>query len=107
MKWISVVFGLVVFSLVLGTARPVAAFECPNQFKAAAAEIGKAVAAVKGLSGQKKKEAHILLDDAKMWLASARHNHAKPQGRLDHGRAVAKAITAAGYAKAAVALANS
>ncbi len=44
---------------------------------------------------------HVLLDDAKMRLSSARHNHAKPQGRYDHARAIAKAEAARGYAVAA------
>ena len=43
----------------------------------------------------------MLLDDAKMVLAGARHNHEKPQGRLDHARAIAKADSARGYAVAA------
>jgi len=42
-----------------------------------------------------------LLDDAKMRLAAARHNHGKPQGRFDHARSIAKAVAAQGYARAA------
>jgi hypothetical protein len=44
---------------------------------------------------------HALIDDAKMRLASARHNHEKPQGIYDHARAIAKADSAKGYAVAA------
>lgn len=44
---------------------------------------------------------HALLDDAKMILAGAKHNHAKPQGPYDHARAIAKADSALGYARAA------
>ena len=44
---------------------------------------------------------HALLDDAKSRLASAKHNHEKPQGRFDHARALAKADSALAYATAA------
>ena len=44
---------------------------------------------------------HALLDDAKMLLAGAQHNHEKPQGPYDHARAIAKADAALGYAQAA------
>jgi hypothetical protein len=44
---------------------------------------------------------HSLLDDAKMILAGAKHNHEKPQGTYDHARAIAKADTALGHARAA------
>jgi hypothetical protein len=44
---------------------------------------------------------HALLDDAKTLLSSGEHNHAKPQGKYDHARAIAKADSAAGYAVAA------
>ncbi len=36
-----------------------------------------------------------------MLLAGAKHNHEKPQGPLDHARAIAKADAARGYAVAA------
>ena len=54
-------------------------------------------------SGMKAEMAliHALLDDAKMHLVSARHNHEKPQGRYDHARSIAKADAALGYAVAA------
>ncbi len=44
---------------------------------------------------------HALLDDARMLLAGAKHNHDKPQGPFDHGRAIAKAEAAKGYATGA------
>jgi hypothetical protein len=44
---------------------------------------------------------HALLDDAKSWLISAKHNHESPQGSFDHARAMAKADAALGYASAA------
>ncbi len=82
------------------------AFECPKHFAEAQALIDK----VKGdmgsdMSKQMPKEqmalVHSLLDDAKMILAGAKHNHEKPQGAYDHARAIAKADTALGYARAA------
>ena len=82
------------------------AFECPKHFKAAQAAIDKVLGDMKGDMSKKmpKQEmalVHALLDDAKMRLASARHNHAKPQGKYDHARALAKADAALGYAVAA------
>ena len=50
---------------------------------------------------------HTLLDDAKMLLHSAKHNHEKPAaGTLDHARALAKADSAKSYAEAAETLAK-
>jgi len=81
------------------------AFECPKHFKAAQAAIDKVIGDMKGdMSKKMPKEdmalVHALLDDAKMLLASARHNHEKPQGKYDHARALAKADAALGYANA-------
>ena len=82
------------------------AFECPKHFKAAQAAIDKVIGDMKGDMSKKMPKAdmalvHALLDDAKMRLASARHNHEKPQGKYDHARALAKADAALGYANAA------
>ncbi len=86
------------------------AFECPRHFKKAQAAIDKVIGDMKGemsksmaKAGMKAEKTliHALLDDAKMRLASARHNHKKPQGRYDHARAIAKADAAQGYAVAA------
>ena len=50
---------------------------------------------------------HTLLDDAKMLLHSAKHNHEKPAvGSYDHARSLAKADSAKAYAEAAEALAE-
>jgi hypothetical protein len=81
------------------------AFECPNHFDEAQALIDKVLADMKGMEEQTSKEehalVHALLDDAKMRLAGARHNHEKPQGPYDHARSIAKADAALGYARAA------
>lgn len=81
------------------------AFECPKHFDDAQAVIDKVQADMKGMKGQMSKEehalVHALLDDAKMRLAGAKHNHEKPQGAYDHARAIAKADAALGYARAA------
>ncbi len=86
------------------------AFACPGHFAAAQAAIDKVTKDMKGEMSKKMKAAgmaadmalvHALLDDAKMWLAGAKHNHAKPQGKYDHGRAIAKADAAKGSATAA------
>lgn len=44
---------------------------------------------------------HALLDDAKMLLEGAKHNHEKAQGAYDHAWVIAKADAARGYAVAA------
>ncbi len=86
------------------------AFECPRHFAKAQAAIDKVIGDMKGemsksmaSAGMKPQMAliHALLDDAKMRLAGAKHNHAKPQGAYDHARAIAKADAALGYAVAA------
>ncbi len=82
------------------------AFECPKHFTAAQAAIDKVVGDMKGgmskmMAKADMAQVHLLLDDAKMLLAGAKHNHEKPQGRLDHARAIAKADSARGYAVAA------
>ena len=82
------------------------AFECPKHFTAAQAAIDKVKGDMGGdMSKKMPKEqmalVHSLLDDAKMVLASARHNHEKPQGDYDHARTIAKADSALGYATAA------
>ncbi len=82
------------------------AFGCPKAIGAAQDVIDKVKGDMKGdMSKQMPKEqmaqVHMLLDDAKMLLAGAKHNHEKPQGRLDHARAIAKADSALGYARAA------
>ena len=82
------------------------AFECPKHFAEAQAAIDKVKGDMGGdMSKQMPKEqmalVHALVDDAKMRLASAKHNHEKPQGVYDHARAIAKADAAKGYAVAA------
>ena len=86
------------------------AFECPKHFAQAQTAIDKVIGDMKGemsksmaMAGMKPQMAlvHALLDDAKMYLAGAKHNHAKPQGTYDHARAIAKADAARGYAVAA------
>ena len=92
-----------VFLLPWGTAQ---AFECPGHFAKAQAAIDKVMEDMKGdMSKKMRKEdmalVHALLDDSKSRLASAKHNHEKPQGRFDHARALAKADSALAYATAA------
>jgi len=81
------------------------AFECPKHFKEAQAAIDKVSEDMKsmgkGVSKSDHALVHALLDDAKMLLAGAKHNHEKPQGDYDHGRAIAKADAARGSAVAA------
>ncbi len=74
--------------------------------KAHTAAIDKVVGDMKGDMSKKMPKdqmalVHALLDDAKMILAGAKHNHAKPQGIYDHARAIGKADAARGFAVAA------
>lgn len=80
------------------------AFECPKHFQEAQNAIDRVAAEMQGAYGVSKHDmalVHALLDDAKMALSGARHNHEKPQGAYDHARAIAKADAAHGHAKAA------
>ncbi|WP_022941657.1 hypothetical protein [Psychromonas hadalis] len=81
------------------------AFECPVHFQVAQAKIDKVLVDMKIMDKKIAKQemalVHTLIDDAKMYLSSAQHNHEKPQGAYDHARAMAKADTALGYANAA------
>ncbi len=99
-------FKLIVAFIALTAVSSANAFECPKHFKAAQAAIDKVLGAMKGDMSKKMPKAdmalvHALVDDAKMLLASARHNHEKPQGKYDHARALAKADAALDYAAAA------
>lgn len=93
-----------VLGLALGSSGALA-FECPQHFEAAEQQIEKVMQDMEGMeammSGADMMLVHTLLDDAKMRLEGARHNHEKPQGAYDHGRAIAKADAALGYATAA------
>ncbi len=96
----------VAFATTLFSGSGAFAFECPSHFAEAQALIDKVVADMGGkMSKMMPKEqmalVHALLDEAKMMLAGAQHNHKKPQGAYDHARAIAKADAALGYAKAA------
>ncbi len=82
------------------------AFECPKHFAEAQAQIDKVAGDMGGKMSKMMPKSemalvHALLDDAKMRLAGAKHNHQKPRGRFDHARAIAKADAALGYARAA------
>lgn len=97
---------IAVAATALVIAAPAAnAFECPRHFAAAQERIDKVANDMKATAGSVAKEkmalVHALLDDAKSYLSSGRHNHEKPQGAYDHARSIAKADAAAGYALAA------
>jgi hypothetical protein len=98
-------FALLVVLTVNFAAQPARAFDCPNRFKAAQAAIDKATKGMKGMAKMMSKKdmtlVHALIDDAKMLLAGAIHNHEKPQGAYDHARSIAKAEAARGSAEAA------
>ncbi len=73
-----------IFLLPWGVAQ---AFECPKHFTAAQAAIDKVTGDMGGdMSKQMPKEqmalVHALLDEAKMILAGAKHNHEKPTNQM-------------------------
>ncbi len=80
-----------------------AAFECPAHFAEAQSAIDAATEAMNAMPDEADKGlVHSLIDDAKMWLESAHHNHEKPAaGKFDHARSIAKAHAAQGYAMSA------
>ncbi len=84
------------------------AFDCDNRIAAAESAIADATAAMNKMGDAKAQGlVHTLIDDAKMLLQSSKHNHKKAAaGKYDHGRALAKANAAQGYAKAASVLAS-
>ena len=102
------VAGAAVLLPLLVMAQGAWAFDCPNRFAAAEAAIADATTAMNKLSDATAKGlVHTFIDDAKMMLHSAKHNHAKPAaGKYDHTRAMAKANAAEGYARAATVLAG-
>lgn len=99
------VCGIVFFSL--AAAGQVAALDCSQQINEASTAVEAAGTLLKTLpAGQRKKEVHMLVDDAKMYLHGAEHNQEKPQGDLDIARCMAKSGAALGYAEAAKVLAG-
>ncbi len=102
MNWLLATSAVVLIMLTPGSAQ---AFECPKHIAAAQVAIDKVAADMAADTPWKRTEdkalVHALLDDAKSRLASAKHNHEKPQSAYDHARAIAKADAALGYAKAA------
>ena len=105
---VTLVAGAVALSLY--APRPAQAYECPKHIVDARTAINTVLEDMKGEMSKTMANAgmkfemtlvHSLLDDAKMRLASAKHNHEKPQGAYDHARAIAKADAAKGYATAA------
>ena len=105
MRIISLIVGVLTIFLVASGAN---AFECPKHFANAEGAIASATEAMNAMpDGEQKGLVHTLLDDAKTWLDSAKHNHAKPAaGSYDHARSIAKAHSAMGYAMSAEMLAK-
>jgi hypothetical protein len=95
-------------AMLAGASSAANAFSCPVEFAEAEAAIASAKTAMEAMpDGTNKGLVHTLIDDAKMLLHSAKHNHEKPAaGGYDHARAVAKARSAVGYAEAAATLAS-
>ena len=102
------IIGAFVLLPLLALSQGAWAFDCPNRFSAAEAAIAEAKRAMDAISDETAKGlVHTLIDNAKMLLHGAKHNHEKPAaGTYDHARAIAKANAAAGYAEAALILAG-
>ena len=99
-KWLFAAFAV---ALIFPTPWAAQAFEFPKHIEVAEDAIDAANDAMIGLKTDIHMiRGHILLDDAKMLLGSAKHNHEKPQNEFDHARAISKADAAKGYAVAAL-----
>ena len=107
---IPLLVSVVTVAVAAQASQTASAFECPKHFADAQAAIDKVTDDMKGEMSKSMARAgmkndmvliHALLDDAKMLLAGAKHNHEKPQGAYDHARAIAKADAARGHAVAA------
>ena len=102
MKWLLAASAVVFVMQTSGNAR---AFECPLHFAAAQTVIDKVAADMKAdipwQTPLDKELVLTLLDDARMLLGGAKHNHEHPTGGYSHARAIAQADSALGYAKAA------
>ncbi len=101
-KWLLAASAVVLVMQAPGSAQ---AFECPKHFAAAQAAIDKVAGDMKAdvpwQTPLDKELVLTLLDDARMLLGGAKHNHEHPTGSYSHARAIAKADAALGYAKAA------
>lgn len=82
-----------------------AAYECPKHIADTQALIWRVSAQVESQQERMPSDmvrlVHALIDDARMLLGAARHDHEEPQGPFDHARAFAKADAALGHARAA------
>lgn len=103
----SIVVLAVVPILLVFSASAAFPWGCPVVLKQAEDALDTAAAAMAKLPPDKQGLVHTLIDDAKMLLESAKHNHEKPAaGLYDHARAIGKANAALGYATAAEGLAK-
>ena len=102
------VFTGALLTAALGFASTSWAFSCPKHFKDAQAAIDSATTTMMAMSDKGKLGlVHTLIDDAKMNLYGAKHNHEKPAaGNYDHARALAKAHAATTLAHTAEDLAK-
>ena len=91
------------FAIRFGGAK--AASACPKHFADVQALIDQISAGIDRSRDRMPQESvelvHALLDDARMFLETARRNHERPCGPYDHARAFAKADAALGHARAA------
>ena len=79
------------------------AFECPRHFAAAQAAIDKVVADMGGgmvMTPEMMAQVNFFLDNARRLLAEAMAHHEGAQGGMGHGKSIADADAALGYAQA-------
>lgn len=83
-------------------------FQCAEHIAQAEAAIESAHRAMESLPKKSQWLVHTMIDDAKMWLHSSKHNMEKPAGKaFDLARSRAKADAARALAEAAEILAAS
>ncbi len=101
-KWLIVASAAV---LVMQTPWSAHAYEGPKHFAAAQAAIDKVAADMQAdIPWQEPLDKELvlnLLDDARMLLGGAKHNHDNPTSGYSHARAIAQGDSALGYANAA------
>lgn len=89
-------------------ARPAAAFECPKYIVSAQAAADKLHDLMKTMKGKMPARdirfVHSILDDARMFIGGAKHNHKEALGYRDHVNAIIRAHQARGQVIAATIL---
>ncbi len=98
LRWLAMGFALVTPLLM---ARPAQAYECPKHIASAQATLDKLHDLMKTMKGKMPARdirfVHGILDDARMFIGGAKHNHQEALGYRDHVNAIIRAHQARGH----------